>query len=197
MDTGRKSGHGRVILLCFEKCQEIWGISPATVKVGGAIETIDVSEESLSQTSPIPQDNCNATAVINMNESATQLANSGNGSDASDTESFLMPAKNSRELLLKRIALLAEHLKNHKRKKLEKKASPEALFLMLAKEKMDMKKECLEYQRDLDAEHSHTMKSSAGTMEKLSNSLIDGFATMNYFLQWSGTMMQHEYLQYN
>ena len=189
VDTGRESGHGRVILLCFQTCQEIWGGS-ATVKLGGGIETIDIGEESLSQTIPIPQDNCNATAVTNMNESGTQLANSGNGSDASDTESALMPAKKSRDTLVKRRALLDEDLKNHKRKMLEKQASPEAQCLMLAKEEMDMKKECLKYQRDLDAEHSHTMKSLADTMEKLSKSIVVGFATMNYFLQQSGTMMQ-------
>ena len=29
-DSGRKSGHGRVVLLYFESCEAIWGGSPAT-----------------------------------------------------------------------------------------------------------------------------------------------------------------------
>ena len=158
VDTGRKSGHGRVILLCFKKCQEIWGGSPATVKLASGVETIDISEDSLSQTIASPQDNCNATGVTKMNESSTQLANNGSGNDGSDTESSSIPVMNSRETLLKRRALLDENLKNHKRKKLEKKVSPEAQFLIMAKEEMDVKKEFLKYQRELDAEHSHTIK---------------------------------------
>ena len=59
----------------------------------------------------------------------------------------------------------------HKRKKLKKKASPEAQFMLV----------------DIGAEYSHTMKSLAGTMEQRSTSIIDGFATM----------MQGENLQYH
>ena len=138
-----------------------------------------------------------ANRFIEVNESSTQLANNGSGNDGSDTESSSMSVMNSRETLLKRRALLDENLKNHKRKKLEKKVSPEAQFLIIAKEEMDMKKEFLKYQRELDAEHSHTMKTLTGTMEKLSSSIIDGFATMKCFLQQSSTMMQHQNLQYN
>ena len=197
VDTGRTSGHGRAVLLCFEKCQEIWGRSPATVQLGSGIKTTDSSENSLSQTIASPRDNCNATVVTKMNESFTQLANNGSGSDGSDTESSSMPAMNSREIIRKRRALLDENLRNHKRKKLEKKASTEPQFLIMAKEEMDMKKEFLKYQRELDAEHSHTMKPLTGTMEKLSSSIIVRFATMKYFLQQSSAMMQHQNSQHN
>ena len=30
VDSGRKSGHGRVVLLYFDFCEKIWGGSPAT-----------------------------------------------------------------------------------------------------------------------------------------------------------------------
>ena len=39
MDTGRKSGQGRVVYLYFELCSEIWGGSPATRSLDAGIET--------------------------------------------------------------------------------------------------------------------------------------------------------------
>ena len=76
------------------------------------------------------------------------------------------------------------------KKKLEKK------FIM-GKEEIDLKNEFLKYQRELDAERSHTMETLTDTMEKLSSSIIDGFAAMKYFLQQSTTMKQHQNVQYN
>ena len=62
---------------------------------------------------------------------------------------------------------------------------------------MDMKKEILKYQRELDTEHSHTMKKLTGTMEKLSSSIIDGFARIKYFLQQHSTIMQYQNQEYS
>ncbi|KAK2549942.1 hypothetical protein P5673_029547 [Acropora cervicornis] len=42
VDSGRRSGHGRVVLLYFELCEQIWGASPATVMVSSGIETTDM-----------------------------------------------------------------------------------------------------------------------------------------------------------
>ncbi|XP_028826763.1 uncharacterized protein LOC114785144 [Denticeps clupeoides] len=49
LDTGRWSGHGRVVLMFFKLCCEIWGGSPAT----DIVETEDLSESpSASSASP-------------------------------------------------------------------------------------------------------------------------------------------------
>lgn len=45
MDSGRKSGHGRVVLLYFESCEEIWGGSPATTTIASGIESTEIPEE--------------------------------------------------------------------------------------------------------------------------------------------------------
>lgn len=42
VDSGRKSGHGRVVMLYFDLCQEIWGGSPATEQITCGIETTDL-----------------------------------------------------------------------------------------------------------------------------------------------------------
>ncbi|XP_076144085.1 uncharacterized protein LOC143126047 [Alosa pseudoharengus] len=42
VDTGRRSGQGRVVMLFYELCQEIWGGSPATHRIESSIETSDL-----------------------------------------------------------------------------------------------------------------------------------------------------------
>ena len=44
VDSGRKSGHGRVVLLYFDFCEKIWGGSPATRALGSGIETTDIMD---------------------------------------------------------------------------------------------------------------------------------------------------------
>ena len=48
VDSGRKSGHGRVVLLYFDKCEEIWGGSPATTTLPTGIETNEIQDDSNS-----------------------------------------------------------------------------------------------------------------------------------------------------
>ena len=52
IDSGRKSGHGRVVLLFFDICQDIRGGSPATTTIPTGIETIDIDEYGLENTIP-------------------------------------------------------------------------------------------------------------------------------------------------
>ena len=51
LDSGRRSGHGRVVLLYFEWCEKIWGSSPATEQIFSGVETIHLDESQASQLS--------------------------------------------------------------------------------------------------------------------------------------------------
>ena len=42
VDSGRRSGHGRVVLIFYELCEKVWGGSPATEQIEGGLETIDL-----------------------------------------------------------------------------------------------------------------------------------------------------------
>ncbi|KAK7177198.1 hypothetical protein R3I93_001242 [Phoxinus phoxinus] len=52
VDTGRRSGQGRVVLIFYELCEEIWGGSPATRSIDAGIETGDLEETSTSTVEP-------------------------------------------------------------------------------------------------------------------------------------------------
>ena len=46
IDSGRRSGHGRVVLLFFDLCGKIWGGSPATVQIENGLESTDFGNVS-------------------------------------------------------------------------------------------------------------------------------------------------------
>ena len=46
IDSGKKSGHGRVIMCYFDLCNKIWGGSPATVQISSGLESTDLSPTS-------------------------------------------------------------------------------------------------------------------------------------------------------
>lgn len=50
VEAGRKSGHGRVILLFFDLCKAIWGGSPATQAIPEGIETVDMAVDAVEPT---------------------------------------------------------------------------------------------------------------------------------------------------
>jgi hypothetical protein len=81
VDTGRRSGQGRVVMLFYELCQEIWGGSPATRCIEGAMETDDLLESPGCSTptmeSPSPHSeessNCLPPAVVKQRRHLLQV----------------------------------------------------------------------------------------------------------------------------
>lgn len=42
MDSGQRSGHGRVVLIYLELCEQIWGGLPATNAIKAELETANI-----------------------------------------------------------------------------------------------------------------------------------------------------------
>lgn len=53
VDTGRRSGHGRVVLLYYELCEQVWGGSPATTTIQSGIETNELESSVANFPHPI------------------------------------------------------------------------------------------------------------------------------------------------
>ena len=47
VDSGRRSGHGRVVYLYFDLCEKIWGGSPATEQMDTGLETTEIVTEGV------------------------------------------------------------------------------------------------------------------------------------------------------
>ncbi|XP_050956819.1 uncharacterized protein LOC127157624 [Labeo rohita] len=69
VDTGRQSGQGRVVLIFYELCEEIWGGSPATRSIDAGFETGDL-EESSTSTVELSSDSPNSTESFDCLTSA-------------------------------------------------------------------------------------------------------------------------------
>ncbi|KAL2095637.1 hypothetical protein ACEWY4_007785 [Coilia grayii] len=44
VDAGKRSGHGRVVLLFFDACERMWGGSPASQQLNDSVETADLAD---------------------------------------------------------------------------------------------------------------------------------------------------------
>uniref|UniRef100_A0A1X7U5E6 Uncharacterized protein n=1 Tax=Amphimedon queenslandica TaxID=400682 RepID=A0A1X7U5E6_AMPQE len=42
IDSGRRSGHGRVVMIYYELCEKLWGGSPATERTEEGMETVEL-----------------------------------------------------------------------------------------------------------------------------------------------------------
>ncbi|XP_047237960.1 tripartite motif-containing protein 15-like [Girardinichthys multiradiatus] len=70
VDSGRRSGHGRVVLIFFELCKQIWGGSPATSTLEFGIETADFEARTEDTT---PSDSRSSTPHSECNEVSTAV----------------------------------------------------------------------------------------------------------------------------
>ena len=160
IDSGRRSGHGRVVLLYFEVCEKIWGGSPATDKMQGGIETTDLGDTSAIQHEcdiPIPQ---NSEADIEQ--------------DAEPSTSTIVQ---------QRRALLDNRLSQYKQAKLKRKLPLDVQLLGCAREELEVKKRLVEQLDQMDKQHTEQVEKLSDNMDKLTNSLADGFNLLKQLLQ--------------
>nr|XP_023698025.1 uncharacterized protein LOC111859494 isoform X1 [Paramormyrops kingsleyae] len=143
LDSGRRRGHGRVILLYFELCEAIWGGSPATQTIPHGIESGDMrgqTEDSLStSTSP--------------------------GSSITDAEKD--PVAVAAEVERGRDRFGAT-LYGYKKDKLKRKLSSD---LSLAQEDLNIKRKLLHRLEVTDKEFADTMGKISSTMDRLTHNI--------------------------
>ena len=154
--------------------EKIWGGSPATAKLQTGLETVEIND-GLCDTPSLSADSPTSDAEI---ESQTETSSTG----PAVQEKATPQSTDQNADRAKRRALLDESLTNHKKRKLEKKLSVDNQLLCIAKEELEIKKEFIQQQKIFDAEHKQTLHSLATTMEKLSNSIADGFAALRCYL---------------
>ena len=139
VDSGRRNGHGRVVLLFFEHCEAIWGGSPATEEISCGIETgdntVDLTE---SQDAPVDVDEHQESDCDAADDGASTSMASLNGDEGSNTAAdtdrdtgsapHAEPQAIDRSSLKRRRELLDEKLDNYRDEKLKKKIPMEASF---------------------------------------------------------------------
>jgi hypothetical protein len=150
VNSGRKSGHGRVVLLYFESCEAIWGGSPATSTIHAGIESTDITEEVESRSSsPTPTSPASSTSF----ESEKSRDTENPEAEASQER----PSHSQESTVNERRNLLDAKLRGHKQEKLKRKLSTDNHLLTIAQEEMQMKKRLFDKMDRMDKEHSQHM----------------------------------------
>ena len=184
VDSGRKSGHGRVVLLYFESCEAIWGGSPATSTIRAGIESTDITIEVESRSSsPTPS---LASTPSSTSFESERLGDIDNPEPGASQEMQLQEST-----VNKRRNLLDGKLRGHKQEKLKRKLSTDSQLLTIAQEEMQMKRRLLDKMDCMDKEHSQQMARLNTSMEQLTGSIADGFAMLREMMQSSALPAQY------
>ena len=177
VDTGRKSGHGRVVLLFFEWCEKIWGCSPATDQIPSGVESVDLDETPASEDSTL-------LSIDPSPPSTTEAVDANENTQASGGES------STQTRVQQRRAFLDEKLSNYKQEKLKRKLPVDSQLVGFAKEDLEVKRRLLDQMQKMDTQHVNNMAKLSTNMDRLTDSIADGFSLLRGLLLQQPPMYQ-------
>ncbi|KAM6894895.1 uncharacterized protein PEZ65_022501 [Lycodopsis pacificus] len=161
VDFGKRSGHGRVVLLYFELCQCIWGGSPATTAIRHGIET-GMEVEALG---------ANGSTSVH-------------GSPSVPSNDRASGSVTSAETVASRRQSLDASLGGHRREKLKRKLSMESV----AQEDLEIKRQLVHRVDTTDAAFLQLMERWSSSMERSSSSMERSMDRLNSNIE---VMMRH------
>ena len=173
MDSGRQSGHGRVVLLYNELCEKISGGSLATHKITSGVESRDLlnsgTSSSISSVSlPPPSDvkwfTCSESSNLVCDEST----------DGDSTCRYLSQGQQQQSVVNERRKLLDSTLSNYKLAKLKRKLSTDTQLVGITKEELAMKKCLVDQMERMSRQYQDSVTQLSSNIKKISNSIADG-----------------------
>ncbi len=179
VDSGRRSGHGRVVLLYYELCERIWGGSPATDQIEGGLETGDIdptSSESVIEQSP--ESPVSQGESCGSNSSDPKEPESLACHDDSEESTATTPASVPQSAVGHRRKLLDAKLSNFKQEKLKRKLPVDSQLLSCAQEELRIKRKLVDQMDRMEKQYSKNMSRLSTNMEKLTNSIANGFSIL-------------------
>ena len=161
VDSGRRSGHGRVVAIYFELCEKIWGGCPATTQIPEGIESTELLENSASSFNEETQtDADDISSQEQVNTSLESITNTNEVSSVIDSST-----------LKRRREQLDITLRTHRQAKMKKKLPQDAQLIGIATEELELKKKMLQQMEKMDEQHSSEMSNLASSLDKISNSI--------------------------
>ena len=181
VDSGRRSGHGRVVMIYYELCQELWGGSPATMQIGEGIESYDLTQSSQGSSVPTPSTSENSSEQLSgsTDESQVEEDEEARNKDESDDQAVY---KRRREFL-------ETKLKKHREENLKRELPVDAQLLECAQQDLAMKKHLVEQADKVNEKFVANMEHMSKTMDKLTDSIADGFSMLRMMMCQQPTAM--------
>ena len=127
------SGHGRVVKLYFELCQEIWGGSPAMEQIPGGLESTEDSGTAGSTDSMSDSLTSSTTVERSLTpSSADQIDAADNGDNGPAPSAGSQPMSLTEDVVSRRRSVLESQLRTHKQDCLMEKVPVDQQFLTMA-----------------------------------------------------------------
>lgn len=212
VDSGRRSGHGRVVMLYYELCERIWSGSPATEKITSGIESSDIvtfDSTSSSQVNHQLTDDEDTCTILSPRPTST--ATDDSQPELSDQSLAISngDSASSDDTILKRRELLNAKLTGYKHDKLKRKLPVDAQILSYTMEELAVKKRMVEQMDVFEKQYTENITRLSDNMEKLTNTISEGFAMLRnvmatpvpapyaYPHQFSPSMYSHQPPSFN
>ena len=184
LDSGKKSGGGRIVSSLYQECADVWAGCPAATSIDGGLETTDLNkteDETLSEE--------NSAVDIDSQESSLSISTENNvdDDDGLNDESKSSSCEPLKKKMKLRREELSNLLKDRRNSKSIKKTTFQEKMLNFATEESDMRKEDLELKKRLVDQFESSEKQFSATIQKLSEDLnktmSEGFHMMQMMLQ--------------
>uniref|UniRef100_A0AAV2K0W3 MADF domain-containing protein n=1 Tax=Knipowitschia caucasica TaxID=637954 RepID=A0AAV2K0W3_KNICA len=131
VDTGKRSGQGRVVFIFFELCQQVWGGSPATETIAGGLETADCEDDDPAIT--------RSSTPLSESQENVENENSGSSSGVVNSRRNMLQAK----------------LDGHRREKLKRKLHSDSFV----EEDLHIKRRMLDLAEEAEMNNVHRLPS--------------------------------------
>ncbi|XP_054626344.1 uncharacterized protein si:ch211-174j14.2 [Dunckerocampus dactyliophorus] len=158
VDSGRRRGHGRVVLIFFELCEEIWGGSPATRAIPSGVESLDMLEDDSSTHSP--------DSPASLDSPHTSISDS------------LPPGVVSHGR-----HLLQTKLNNHRKDRLKRKAPMEAAV----QEDLQLKRRMIDLMEESERRNNENMRQLNCNIAAITDTLKDSLQLLRNMMQQGQT----------
>jgi hypothetical protein len=169
LDSGRRSGGGRIVTTFFDECSEIWGVSPAVECVKNGIESSrqDVVEDLVEDVDALAAANNSSLPSNNVDSVDEELDESIENESNHDEgrRSFLTFLNNKRDA------------------KLSKKIATESQLLAIAKEELSLKRKATEKMEESEKKYQKTMDSFATGLTNVTSTITKGFTLLGNLLK--------------
>ena len=153
VDSGRRSGGGRVVMALYDECYEVWAGSPAVESLDHGIETaMQDKGDSLDSEEKDTHDSVQSSSSSSPSHHQDQDSeNEEENEQLTGSRAVIKDMGKARRELLKNI-------KEKKDSKLTKRHSVDMQLLDAAKEEIALKKRALEMMENADKRHEETMQ---------------------------------------
>ena len=121
IDSGKKSGHSRVIMCHFDLCNKIGGGSPATVQISSGLESTDLSPTPTADAGMTPEGFHDIEGDIDREEEKINLLDTN--------DAVQRPSNTDNDSSIQRQSMLNQQLATYRHQKLKRKLSLDSQLL--------------------------------------------------------------------